>query len=98
MEELDVTGGKALINGSMLLLSTDGFRTVRCGVVARREAANCAGDGSVYVSLSRQTDAEMRSSKTAAEAAAEVADIAPLIGRRFAVLEAGAYGARTSLF
>lgn len=62
-DELDVTGGKALINGSLLLITDDHFRTFRCGVVARREAARQLGDGSVFVSLSKQSEAAMKSSK-----------------------------------
>lgn len=56
-EELDVGQGKTLMNGTLLLLSSDGFRTFRCATVARREAAKQLGDGSVYVSLTAQARA-----------------------------------------
>jgi hypothetical protein len=90
-EELDLAGGKAIINGSLLLLSDDGFRTVRCATVHRREAARQLGDGSVFVSLSDQSEADMKSPRGAAVAADEASKIAPLIGRRYAVLDPGAY-------
>ena len=61
------------------------------GVVARREAARQLGDGSIFVSFSRQSEEESRATKHAPAAALEVANLCPLTGRRFAVLEAGAY-------
>ena len=90
-EELDLAGGKTLINGALLLMSSDSFRTVYAGVVARREAARLLGDGSVFVSFSHQSEEEGRSPQHAPAAALEVAALAPLINRGFAVLEAGAY-------
>ena len=90
-QELDLPGGKSLMNGSLLVLSNDGFRSIRCGVVTRREAARQLGDGSIYLSLSTQTDEEMRSSKAAPQAAEEAAAVAPLIGQRFVVLQPGEY-------
>ena len=95
-EELDVVGGKALINGTLLVLSDDGFRSIRCATVARREAARQLADGSVYVSLSEQTEASMRSAKSAKEAAQEAASVAPLLGRRFLVMEAVSEAAATA--
>ncbi len=63
----------------------------RCATVYRREAARQLGDGSVYVSLSMQSDISMKSSKCASEAAEEAAGIAPLVGKRFVVMDPGSY-------
>ena len=90
-DELDLPGGKTLMNGSLLVLSEDAFDTCRCAVVARREAARQLGDGSVFVSMTSQSDAAVRAAKDAGEAAEEAASVAHLVGRSFAVLEAGAY-------
>jgi hypothetical protein len=90
-EELDLGQGKTLMNGTMLLLSSDGFRTHRCAVVARREAARALGDGSVYVSLTAQDPAACRVARHAAHAAQEASEIASFVGVRFAAMEAGAY-------
>ena len=46
-EELDHGEGKALMNGSLLLLTFDDFATIRCGVCCRREAARQLGDRAV---------------------------------------------------
>ena len=67
------------------------FCTVHCGVVQRRDAARALNEGAVFASFSMQTDSDARSPKGSAVAAEEVAQLAPLINTRFAVLEAGAY-------
>ena len=68
-EELDMAGGKGLINGTLLVLSADGFRSTLCAVVSRREAARKLGDGSIFASFSCQDAAEIKSARHAADGA-----------------------------
>ena len=73
IEDLDVAGGKTLINGSLLLMSSDNFNTCMAGVVARREAARALGDGPVFVSFSTQSEEEARDTKVRARARPDAA-------------------------
>ena len=79
------------MNGSLLLISHDRFRTLRPAVVSRREAARSLGEGSVFVSFSGDGAEALKDPARSGRTAALAADVASEKGAEVCVLAAGAY-------
>ena len=88
---LDLSGSGGLMNGSLLLVSTDGFATMRSAIVARREAARALGEGCVYVCFGEEGSETLKDPRTVQSAARRAEEIASQPQTEVSVLEASAY-------
>ena len=88
---LDLAGSGGLMNGSLLVVSSDGFATMRCAVVAKREAARALGEGCVYVCFSEEGSDSLKDPSTAATTVRRAEEITGQSQVEVSVLEASAY-------